>query len=78
VRAPGWAPSITRCCPSRRSGPQHPLHGVAFIGEANAESESIITEIGKVKTPGPLADHRTADGRALKAVFAETFQPGFA
>ena len=31
-----------------------PLHGIAFIGEANAESESIIAEMGKVKRLGRL------------------------
>src|SRR5258705_10565827 len=31
-----------------------PLHGVAFIGEANDESEKIIADIGKVKPLGRL------------------------
>ena len=50
-----------------------PLHGVAFIGEANLESEKIITEIGRVKRLGrlPIIEPLTA-GR-LKSVFARTF-----
>ena len=51
------------------------LHGVAFIGEANAESETIITEIGQVKRLGrlPVIDPLTA--AQLKAVFAANFSP---
>ena len=50
-----------------------PLHGVAFIGDANTESEKIITEIGKVKRLGrlPVIDPLTA--ARLKTVFAENF-----
>jgi dethiobiotin synthetase len=50
-----------------------PLHGVAFIGDANDESEKIITEIGKVKRLGrlPVVEPLTA-GR-LAGVFAKTF-----
>ena len=51
-----------------------PLLGVAFIGEANAESEDIIAEIGKVKRLGrlPVIDPLTP-GR-LAGVFAKTFE----
>ena len=51
-----------------------PLLGVAFIGDANAESEGIITEIGKVKRLGrvPVIDPLTP-GR-LAGVFAKTFE----
>lgn len=51
-----------------------PLLGVAFIGDANAESESIITEIGQVKRLGrlPVIDPLTP-GR-LAGVFAKTFE----
>lgn len=50
-----------------------PLHGVAFIGDANVESEKIITEIGQVKRLGrlPVIEPLTAAG--LKTVFAENF-----
>ncbi|HEY2011328.1 MAG TPA: dethiobiotin synthase [Rhizomicrobium sp.] len=51
-----------------------PLVGVAFIGEANEESERIIAEIGKVKRLGrlPVIDPLTP-GR-LGGVFAKTFE----
>jgi dethiobiotin synthetase len=50
-----------------------PLLGIAFIGEANPESESIIAEIGKVKRLGrlPMIDPLTPE--RLKATFAANF-----
>jgi len=53
-----------------------PLHGIAFIGDANPESETIIAEIGQVKRLGrlPLIEPLTA-GR-LKTVFAQNFSVG--
>jgi dethiobiotin synthetase len=50
-----------------------PLHGVAFIGDANDESEKIIIEIGKVKRLGrlPVVEPLTA-GR-LAGVFVKNF-----
>ncbi len=53
-----------------------PLLGVAFIGEGNAESEGIITEIGLVKRLGrlPMIDPLTPAG--LKSTFAANFSPG--
>jgi dethiobiotin synthetase len=50
-----------------------PLHGVAFIGEANAESEKIITEIGQVKRLGRLPVIEPLTAGRLAAVFAKTF-----
>ena len=52
-----------------------PLLGVAFIGDANPESEAIIAEIGKVKRLGrlPVIDPLTPE--RLKASFAENFSP---
>jgi dethiobiotin synthetase len=50
-----------------------PLHGVAFIGEANPESESIITEMGKVKRLGRLPVIEPLTAARLKTVFAENF-----
>ena len=51
-----------------------PLRGVAFIGEANVESENIITEIGRVKRLGrlPLIEPLTPDGlaQAFRMAFA--------
>ena len=50
-----------------------PLHGIAFIGEANAESETIIIAFGKARRLGrlPVIEPLTAAG--LKAAFAANF-----
>ncbi|HWU56981.1 MAG TPA: ATP-dependent dethiobiotin synthetase BioD, partial [Rhizomicrobium sp.] len=53
-----------------------PLHGVAFIGDANDESEKIISEIGKVKRLGRLPVIEPLTAARLKAVFAENFAAG--
>ena len=50
-----------------------PLHGVAFIGEANEESEGIICEIGQVKRLGRLPVIQPLSAARLKTVFAENF-----
>ena len=50
-----------------------PLHGIAFIGDANPESETIITEIGKVKCLGRLPMIEPLTAARLKTVFAENF-----
>jgi len=50
-----------------------PLHGVAFIGEANEESEKIITEIGQVKRLGRLPVIEPLTAGRLAGVFAKTF-----
>ncbi len=50
-----------------------PLHGVAFIGDANEESESIIAEIGKVKRLGRLPVIEPLTPGRLAAVFGKTF-----
>lgn len=50
-----------------------PLQGVAFIGDANPESENIITEIGKAKRLGRLPLIKPLTPARLKAVFAENF-----
>ena len=50
-----------------------PLHGIAFIGEANDESERIITEIGKVKRLGRLPPIAPLTPGRLAAVFSKTF-----
>ena len=52
-----------------------PLHGVAFIGEANAESEGIIAELGKVKRLGRLPPVKPLTRENLRAVFAANFRP---
>ncbi|MEY4965471.1 MAG: ATP-dependent dethiobiotin synthetase BioD [Pseudomonadota bacterium] len=50
-----------------------PLHGVAFIGDANEESESIIVEKGRVKRLGRLPPIEPLVRGRLSGVFAKTF-----
>ena len=50
-----------------------PLHGVAFIGDANEESESIIVEKGRVKRLGRLPEIAPLVRGRLEAVFAGCF-----
>ncbi len=50
-----------------------PLHGVAFIGEANEESEGIIMEKGRMKRLGRLPMIAPLTQGRLSAVFAKTF-----
>ena len=50
-----------------------PLHGVAFIGEANAESERIITEMGQVKRLGRLPVIEPMSAARLAGQFAKSF-----
>jgi dethiobiotin synthetase len=50
-----------------------PLHGVAFIGDANEESEQIITEIGQVKRLGRLPAIQPLSAGRLADVFSKTF-----
>jgi len=52
-----------------------PLHGVAFIGEANAESEGIIAELAPVKRLGRLPPVRPLTGENLRSAFAANFRP---
>ena len=51
-----------------------PLAGVAFIGDANAESEGIIIEIGKVKRLGRLPVIEPLTAGRLAGVFSKTFE----
>ena len=51
-----------------------PLHGVAFIGEANDESERIIAEIGQVKHLGRLPPIEPLTPARLAGIFAKTFE----
>ena len=52
---------------------QIPLHGVVFIGDANLESEQIITEIGQVKRLGRLPVIEPLTSGRLAGVFSKTF-----
>ena len=49
------------------------VHGVAFVGEENADSEGIISELGKVKRLGRLAPLPALDGASLARAFASGF-----
>jgi dethiobiotin synthetase len=51
-----------------------PLQGVAFIGDANPESEGIIAELGQVKRLGRLPPVKPLTGENLRAVFAANFR----
>ncbi len=50
-----------------------PVQGVAFIGEANDESEGIIVEMGRVKRLGRLPHITPLTPARLQAVFGEAF-----
>lgn len=51
-----------------------PLLGVAFIGDANEESERTVVEIGKVKRLGRLPVIEPLTAGRLAGVFAKTFE----
>ncbi len=50
-----------------------PIHGMAFIGERNLETEAIIATIGQVRNLGclPIIDPLNADN--LRTAFARNF-----
>lgn len=50
-----------------------PLHGVAFIGDANQESENIIAERGRVKRLGRLPVIAPLVRGRLETIFAASF-----
>jgi len=50
-----------------------PILGVAFVGDANPDSEGIIAEMGRVKRLGRLPMLPDLDVRSLATVFAENF-----
>ncbi|ALA19787.1 hypothetical protein AL346_16285 [Chelatococcus sp. CO-6] len=52
-----------------------PVHGVAFIGEANEDSEAIIAELGSVRRLGRLPLLPALTREALAAAFAAGFDP---
>lgn len=49
------------------------VHGIAFVGEANADSETTICEIGKVRRLGRLAPLDVIDAGGLANAFAAGF-----
>lgn len=52
-----------------------PLLGVAFLGEENADSEQIITELGRTRRLGRLPRLASLEAAALRAAFAAAFDP---
>lgn len=52
-----------------------PLQGVAFIGAANDESESVITELGEVNRLGRLPQLSPLTPDNLRAAFTANFKP---
>jgi dethiobiotin synthetase len=50
-----------------------PLHGVAFIGEANDQSEQIIIEMGQVKRLGRLPPIQPLSAARLAEAFPKAF-----
>jgi dethiobiotin synthetase len=52
-----------------------PLHGIAFIGDANPESEKAITEFGKVKRLGRLPVITPLTAGDLAMAFLKAFNP---
>lgn len=52
------------------------LLGVAFVGDANFESERIITELGKVRRLGRLPHLAPLTGSTLRQAFASGFTVG--
>lgn len=53
-----------------------PIHGVAFVGEANEDSEATICAMGNVKRLGCLPMLATLDRESLAAAFADNFRVG--
>jgi dethiobiotin synthetase len=51
-----------------------PILGVAFVGEANEDSEATIAQMGGVKRLGRLPRIARLDAQALSAAFARNFR----
>lgn len=51
-----------------------PIRGIAFVGEANEDSEATIAQIGRVARLGRLPRLRTLDRDALARAFAARFR----
>ncbi|WP_380872687.1 ATP-dependent dethiobiotin synthetase BioD [Sphingomonas sp. DBB INV C78] len=50
-----------------------PIHGIAFIGEANEDNEATIAEMGRVRRLGRLPYLDPLTPETLAAAFAESF-----
>lgn len=53
-----------------------PIHGVAFVGDANEDSEATICAMGEVKRLGRLPMLDRLDAQTLSKAFAEAFDLG--
>lgn len=53
-----------------------PIHGVAFVGDANEDSERTICDFGQVKRLGRLPIVEPINQRTLRAAFADNFNTG--
>jgi dethiobiotin synthetase len=51
-----------------------PLHGIAFIGDEQSDSERTISEIGKARRLGRLPRLPTLDAATLRTAFAANFR----
>ncbi|NLR40997.1 dethiobiotin synthase [Novosphingobium sp. ERW19] len=51
-----------------------PIHGVAFVGEANEDSEATICAMGEVKRLGRLPMLDLLDAQGLATAFAQRFR----
>ena len=51
-----------------------PIHGIVFIGAANADSERTICEMGQVRRLGRLPHVTPLNKQSLAAAFAENFR----
>ena len=54
------------------------VHGVAFVGDANEDSEATIGRIGQVRRLGRLPFLDPLNAQTLTSAFAEAFAEGFA
>lgn len=52
-----------------------PIHGIAFVGEANEDSEATICAMGDVKRLGRLPMLQRLDQQSLAIAFAQGFGP---
>jgi dethiobiotin synthetase len=53
-----------------------PICGIAFVGDANSDSEAIITTIGRIPSLGTLPHLPVLDAESLRAAFAANFAKG--
>jgi len=82
-----WALPVILCASTRLGTINHsllsiealksraiPLHGIAFLGEENADSERTIVEMGGVRRLGRLPHLDALDSATLRAAFYQHFR----